>query len=522
MRTINWIFWASAIVATCMFSTAKSAEVFCDTCVQNTKGSNRVDDRIEHGINAAVATDESTPVFFDFRHDCTALDILGFVAEFEEQEIGTATYVDTDPEMLTAIFDIADYDKFSGLLNGFGLLTQKPVLEPLSCDIEFVGLVKPMAPLLDVSTAAIQARESGGRDGYTSSVHAQSIYGRGVNIAIVDAGVDNTLGDFDGLFSFKGGFDATNFEDPDGDGVDNDPQGTARFEPADGSTDPVSTDAGQHGTRVALIAMSSGQPGEGSSCSRPASCTGVAPKAGLFDVKVCTCPTPRCIDPDCSPDDVLEGLRWIEEYNASTERREDKIHIANISLGDSCGDPYGNHPVSRRVNRLVNSGVVVVAGFGNAGELERGTICRVPPGAASLAITVAGSDDRGTIQRGDDIVMYNSLCGSPNEPDKKPNVSAPARLIGFPFFRNPSSGTSFATPHVSGTAALLLEANGNLKPLEIKPIIEQTADNDFDRWQKNRYCPRRMRSEDWDPAFGHGIVNAVDALEAVRQPKIQP
>jgi subtilisin family serine protease len=62
------------------------------------------------------------------------------------------------------------------------------------------------------------------------------------------------------------------------------------------------------------------------------------------------------------------------------------------------------------------------------------------------------------------------------------------------------SGTSMACPHVAGLAALVWSANPELTNLEVRAIIESTAED--------------KGAPGWDPIFGHGRVNALLAVEA--------
>jgi len=66
------------------------------------------------------------------------------------------------------------------------------------------------------------------------------------------------------------------------------------------------------------------------------------------------------------------------------------------------------------------------------------------------------------------------------------------------------TGTSMATPHVSGTAALMLAANSEATPDDIMDALENTA--------------KDMGSQGWDQYYGHGIINATAALEYITQP----
>jgi hypothetical protein len=65
-------------------------------------------------------------------------------------------------------------------------------------------------------------------------------------------------------------------------------------------------------------------------------------------------------------------------------------------------------------------------------------------------------------------------------------------------------GTSMATPHVSGVAALLLARNPALTPDEVRNVLESTAED--------------LGSAGWDSQFGWGLIDAEAALESLAEP----
>jgi subtilisin family serine protease len=66
------------------------------------------------------------------------------------------------------------------------------------------------------------------------------------------------------------------------------------------------------------------------------------------------------------------------------------------------------------------------------------------------------------------------------------------------------NGTSMATPHVSGVAALLWSANPKWTNAQIRDAMIATAMD--------------LGDEGWDPHYGHGLVQAYDALEYLQHP----
>ena len=63
-------------------------------------------------------------------------------------------------------------------------------------------------------------------------------------------------------------------------------------------------------------------------------------------------------------------------------------------------------------------------------------------------------------------------------------------------------GNSFSGPHVAGVAALMLSVNADLHPWEVKALLEQTA--------------RDLGRPGWDEQFGHGLVQAAEAVKAAK------
>jgi len=151
---------------------------------------------------------------------------------------------------------------------------------------------------------------------------------------------------------------------------------------------------------------------------------------------------------------------------------------------------------------LIEEDMLVVVAAGNNGD-DEGTI--TAPGSAKSVLTVGGVHYNGD--------MYiQSGRGPTHDGDIKPDVCAPAvRVYGADANINPNSydshsGTSGATPFVSGLAALMLEKDHNLKPLELKNIICLTAFRTEN--------PRTIR----DNVQGWGIIQGYAALDALEDP----
>ena len=161
--------------------------------------------------------------------------------------------------------------------------------------------------------------------------------------------------------------------------------------------------------------------------------------------------------------------------------------------GDS-GD-NGTSAEANLVNQATSAGIVCVVAIGNDGSN------RVPsPGSADGAITVGSVDDNNTVLRVDDVRSDFSNYGprmSDNDGDdldeQKPEVTAygsdiisaaHAASFGLPGTGvaladdqySEKSGTSMATPIASGVIALILQADPDLTPEEVKEIVQMTSE----------------------------------------------
>jgi serine protease AprX len=179
------------------------------------------------------------------------------------------------------------------------------------------------------------------------------------------------------------------------------------------------------------------------------------------------------------------------------------IRVVSNSWGTSgTFDPMD--PVSIATYELYKRGIVSVFAAGNDGPGEN---THNPYAQAPWVISVGAAEkdgvltsfssrgkfgEQGTFQTNDgkswtyfneptisatgvDVVSTRTLTGAlpPLEAQHDADTLDPAYL---PFYTH-MSGTSMATPHVAGIVALILEANPNLTPMQVKDIIERTATN---------------------------------------------
>jgi serine protease AprX len=197
-----------------------------------------------------------------------------------------------------------------------------------------------------------------------------------------------------------------------------------------------------HGTHVAGIIA-----------SKDSTYRGVSYDSDLFNVKV--------LNKDGSGygSDVIKGIEWAVDNGAE---------IISMSLGAEVDPCDGTDAISQAVDKAVNMGVIVVVAAGNLGP-DSGTI--TSPGCSKKGITVGAVDDN------DNVPDWSSR-GPTDDGRVKPDLVAPGISITSTWKDNSFtslSGTSMSTPHVSGVAALLLEADPSLKPDGVKSILKSTA-----------------------------------------------
>ncbi len=278
------------------------------------------------------------------------------------------------------------------------------------------------------------------------------IDGTGINVSVLDTGIYAAHPDIVGRI-IKG-YDFVN--------NDNDP-----------------ADDDGHGTHVAGTVGGNGAGG---------TTTGVAPNVSLLIAKVCNS------GGWCFNSDIVDAIQWSVENGAD---------IISMSLGDTAR----SNTIHLAINNAINMEVVVIAAAGNDGP-NPGTI-NYPGGEKN--VIAAGAVD------GSDVIAYFSSRGPitvDGEVLTKPDVSAPGiNIISLYYLSNGytiKSGTSMATPHVSGAAALLLQAarqlGTTLSPAQIKSILENTS---VDKGLAGK-----------DNNYGAGRIDVFAAIESLVPPPL--
>ncbi|HEX8100217.1 MAG TPA: S8 family serine peptidase [Actinomycetota bacterium] len=237
-----------------------------------------------------------------------------------------------------------------------------------------------------------------------------------------------------------------------------------------------------HGTHVAGILASDWKSAESKGMLEE-DLTGVCPDLLLYDLRV--------LNAEGRGDEfaVMAALQFIRYLNSTNDFMV--VYGANLSLSiphDMANYACGRTPVCDECERVVSSGVVVVAAAGNQGyrkyTTEEGmtseaynSISITDPGNADLIITVGATHRFRPHTYG---VSYFSSRGPTGDGRIKPDLVAPGEKITAPLPDGTfglKDGTSMAAPHVSGAAALLMARHNELvgRPARIKQILCETA-----------------------------------------------
>jgi len=225
-----------------------------------------------------------------------------------------------------------------------------------------------------------------------------------------------------------------------------------------------------HGTHVAGIIN-----GKGSKAV-----TGIAPEAKIINVKL------GDDQGNLTEKDLLLGLQWVYDF-----KDDYNIKVVNLSVSSDVAGSYIDSPLSAAVEQLWLSGVTVVAAAGN--DLTNPSNIDYAPANDPFIITVGAVDGKGQEKAKESELAAWSKHGLTAQGVLKPEVTAPGvdiisllseqnatlaiehpeAVINKNYFE--MSGTSMAAPMVSGTIALMLEANPSLTPNEIKSIVLGTV-----------------------------------------------
>lgn len=243
-------------------------------------------------------------------------------------------------------------------------------------------------------------------------------------------------------------------------------------------------DCARHGTHVCGT-IAGGQTPEGVSI-------GVAPEANLLVAGV--------LVGDATLRTLMEGISWAVEKGAD---------IISMSLGFSYYEPLFDEVFSILIEQY---GILSVAAIGNENHGNSSS-----PGNAPSALSVGAVEKmpRSKVE----VAFFSSGASlvfpgqEPNALVTKPDVVAPGKQIYscIPPEKRPDGtyeytymdGTSMATPHVAGVAALLMAAKPEAPVTDIVNVLKETAKH-----------PGGMQRRP-DNRWGYGLIQPVEALRAL-------
>jgi hypothetical protein len=269
---------------------------------------------------------------------------------------------------------------------------------------------------------------------------------------------------------------------------------------------PASKPSSKHGTHVAGIIGASKGSADKVAGENDDHADGMCPDIWLYDFRVLA---PDLKDTEFAIMGVLQYIRYVNERN-----RFIAIHGANLSLSiphDVRNFACGRTPVCEECERLVESGVVVVAAAGNHGYQNFETKEGSYEGYAAFSVTDPGNSD-GVITVGATHrywphtygVSFFSSRGPTGDGRLKPDLVAPGERIRGPVLDaawGDLDGTSMAAPHVSGAAAMLMARYSELigQPRKIKHILCESA-TDLERERTFQ---------------GHGMLDVLRAFQSI-------
>ena len=305
--------------------------------------------------------------------------------------------------------------------------------------------------------------------------------GAGTTVAIIDTGLDGNH---------------TSLDDQDDDPTTYDPKILGFYDavnsPDDTSGNIFPFDDQGHGSHCGGTTAGTGAP----TYEHP----GMAPQAHLVGVKVLGA------DGSGSFAGVMAGMQWtidtMHQYNT---------RIASMSLGGPGAIEWTSSEedsVNRQANAMVRAGIALyIAAGNNAVSAQIGT-----PGSAEDVITV------GALDKDTSIAEYSSQ-GPTEEGRVKPNIAYMGSSIMSVEYNSgdqysAKSGTSMATPGAAGVGALMLQANPNLSPFDIRNIMQETATYRQCHYMgSNEPCAEDLIPKNrQNNVYGHGHVNSLEAV----------
>ncbi len=360
------------------------------------------------------------------------------------------------------------------MINGGAFTIKGSSLKALSKDsnVAYVSLDRPVwatATVTDLYDQAVLAPYA----------WSKNLSGSGIGIAVIDSGIN-------------GGKDFT---------LSNGTGSRIVYNQNFASGPNTAADLYGHGTHVAGILAGNGMNSKGTNFRK--TFMGIADNANLINLRV--------LDQNGAGRDsaviaaIQKAISLKSKYN---------IRVINLSLGRPVYESYKLDPLCQAVEAAWKAGIVVVVAAGNEGRNDSagtdgyGTIAA--PGNDPYAITVGAMKPMGTSSRADDLIAsYSSKGPTLIDHVVKPDIVAPGNMaisvlassnatlvkaspkniVALSAYGNGKgtssyfmlSGTSMATPVVSGAVALLVQKNPSLTPDQVKARLMKSAYKTFPR-----------------------------------------
>jgi serine protease AprX len=290
----------------------------------------------------------------------------------------------------------------------------------------------------------------------TTANRGLPVSGRGVTVAVLDTGVDGTHGDLSGRI-------VQNLKLADTQSL-----GVGFNYPLTAPNVPNTDQAYGHGTFVAGVIAGNGQQSSGKYA-------GVAPNANILGLSA----------GDASLVFVLSGFDYLLANGASFN-----VRVVNCSFSANTVFDV-NDPVNIATKMLTDNGVNVVFSAGNTGP---GADSLNPYSVAPWVVSTGATDDQGKLasfsSRGDfgsplfrptlvapgvnTVSLRASTVAAVTTIDGLTQNDAQLSPTEIPYYTT-GSGTSFSAPQVAGVIALMLEANPQLTPAQVRDILQRTA-----------------------------------------------
>jgi len=385
-------------------------------------------DQLNRNGEARVIIKLKNPPKIDFKNKIHAQQAMQTISQKQDAVLSKLDYVDERIKPTKGVAQKKEFKLISKFesINAFAGRITKEGLAKLQKenDVEEIILDRPVKAFLDTSVPLINATEV-----WKKNIDGINISGRGQTVCIIDTGIQQNHPAFGNRVIGQKCY-CSDYCCP------------GAVVESDNATD----DSG-HGTHVAGIIASQNETYKG-----------VAYEANLVAVKVLNASGYGYTS------DVVSGIDWCR-----TNKDLYNITVISMSLG---GGAYSNYCDStsdaQAVNNAVAAGIFVAVASGN--ENSYTTISS--PACASNATAVAATDDTDTVASFSNTNSLLDLFG--------PGVDITSSWLGSTW--TSKQGTSMATPHVAGAAALIIQYeklynNITLKPQEVELILKSYGKN---------------------------------------------